>query len=415
MDKKIVDKGLIYTAAFLRSISIGMVAILLAIYLMKVGFTKSQVGIVISVGLIGAAFGTLFVTFFGDTLGRRKVLIFYALLSAVGAIGVCVDTNFYSILAAVFFGMMNARGKDRGAALAIESAILPSLESNETRTKAYAWYYIIQDLGLALGGFGAALPTLLSSYWQITDVHACQMTFGVYAAVMLLSAYLYACLSDTTEIPLKNIKNRLSKQGKKVVFRMSSLFALEGIGSGFLSSALLAFFFYERFDISVETLSMIFFAGHCLNAVSHLTSAWVAKRIGLVNTMVFTHSPSHLLLIATAFAPTFPLAVCFYLLRETISKMEGPTKRSYLMAVIEPEDRTKAAGITQMIRMLGWAVAPAVAGVVMDKVSVAAPLFIGAGIKLTYDMLIYISFRKIKPPEEQVETEESIAALATAT
>lgn len=401
MNNEMRDKWIIFAASFFRSISIGMIGVLLAIYLTKVGLTKVQIGFVVSVGLIGATFGTLLVTYLGDFVGRRNTLIIYALLSAIGGVTVCLSTDFYAILVAAFLGMMNARGKDRGAALVMESAILPSLDENKNRTTVFALYYIIQDLGLGVGAFLAGLPTLLSLYFNFPDLFAFQFSFGIYALLMLLCAGLYWVLSNTSEISVKAIKVPFSAKGKKIVTRFSFLYGIDGLAGGFLTKTLLAFYFYERFGVNVEALGILFLIAHCLNAVSHLVSSWVAKLIGLVNTMVFTHSISHIFLVLIAFAPTFPLAVTFYLLRESLSKMEGPTKRSYMMGVIEPEDRTRVNGITSMIRMLGWAVAPTFAGFIMQEVSLASPLFIGAGMKLLYDILIFISFKKIRPPEEE--------------
>jgi MFS family permease len=404
MNKTLIDRVLIYGSSFLRSLSIGMIAVLLAIYLMKVGFSKTEIGVVVSAGLIGSGLGNLFVTCFGDRLGRRKMLCAYALLSATGAIAVAIAPSFYSILAAAFFGMFNARGKDRGAAMVLESAILPSLEDSKNRTKAYAWYSLIQDVGLALGGIAAGLPTLFARIWEVPEVLAFKFSFGVYALLMLTSALFYCFLSAKTELPVKAAKTKLSPGGKKVIMKLASLFALDSLAGGFLTSALIAYFFYERFNVSVEAIGLLFFFGRCLNAVSYFGSVWLSKRIGLIRAMVFTHSPSHLCLIAIAFAPTFPLAVLFFLARESLVEMDVPTRNSYVMAVVKPEERTKAAGITSMVRMLGWATAPAFAGYLMQEMSLAWPLFIGAGIKLSYDFLLFLSFRKIKPPEEPAQS-----------
>lgn len=409
MNKNIIDRNIICVAAFLRSIGIGMIAVLLAIYLMKVGLTKTQIGMVVGAGLLGAAVGTLFVTFFGDLLGRKKVLVAYALLSAVGAFSVCFFMDFYSILAASFLGMINARGKDRGAALVMESSILPSLVGEKERTKTFAWYYVFLDTGLAVGGLVAALPTFLSSYFMISEMSAFQISFAVYAAFMLLSTALYFCLSDKAELGVNERHVKLTEEGRKMAAKLSALFAVEGLAGGFLTSTLVAYYFYERFGVSVEALGVLFFVTHCLNAMSHLVSAWVAKKCGLVNTMVFSHMFANVILIGIAFAPSFPIAAAIYLLRETFSKMEGPTKRSYIMAVAKPEDRTKINGITQIVRMVGWAVAPAFAGFVMQEVSLASPLLIGAGMKLFYDSMLYVAFHKKKPPEEiELEREPQV-------
>lgn len=413
MNRSFVDRTLIYAASLLRSVSIGMIAVLLAIYLTKVGLTKMQIGLVVSLGLLGASLGTFLVTFVGDYLGRKRTLIIYALLTALGGIAVSTLENFYAILVAAFLGMVNSRGKDRGPALVLEAAILPSLESNQNRTKAFAWYYIFQDIGLGIGAIVAGLPTLLATYLNISEIYAFQLTFGVYSAIMVLSACLYWALSDRAEISVKRISVGLSTSGKKIAAKLSGLFALEGVAGGFLTSSLIAFYFYERFEVPVEALGLLFFTARCLNAGSHLVSAWIAKYFGLVNTMTITHAISHIFLVSVAFAPTFPLAVCFYLMRESLSKMEGPTKRSYIMAIVEPDERTKINGITQMVRMMGWAVAPLFAGYIMQEISLASPLFIGAGMKLSYDILMYLSFHKIKPPEETKPAPELVVSNAS--
>jgi len=414
MFKQISSLYLIYAAAFLRSLGIGLIAVFLAIFLTHAGFTKTQIGIVISVGLIGAALGNLFVSIFGDRIGRKKVLIGYALLSGAGALFLCFDTNFYAVLFAAFFGMINARGKDRGAALAVESAILPSLQKSQDRTKAYAFYSLIQDVGLAVGAIAAGIPTVLMAYFGMSQQEAFQMTLGFYAFVTAITALFYINLSDKAEVPLEKISFGLSKDGKKIVMKLASLFAVDSLAGGFLTSTLIAYYFYERFHIGIEIVGIIFFVARCLNAVSYFGAVWLSRRIGLINAMVFTHSPSHLFLICIAFAPTFPIAVCFYLLRELLVEMDVPTRQSYVMAVVKPEDRVKAAGITQLVRMMGWAVAPVFAGYVMQNFSLASPLFIGAGIKLTYDALIFLSFRKVKPPEEPVAAVEAPKAVQSA-
>lgn len=408
MFKETLDRWLIYSASFLRTFTIGMIAVLLAIFLMKSGFSKTQIGIVVSVGLIGAATGNLLVTLFADRFGRRRALVFYAALSAIGAVSICFTTSFFAVLIAAFFGMINARGKDRGAACIIETAVLPGLDASKTRTKSFAMYALVQDIGLAIGGIAAGLPTLLSHCYGLPELISYKFTFGICASLMLLSAILYLYLSPNTEVPLKKVKGPFSLEGKKVIAKISGLFALDSMASGFLTSALLAYYFYERFGIQIETLGLLFFFSRCLNAASYFGSVWLSKRIGLLRSMVFTHTPSHFLLVAIALSPTFPLAVVFFLLRESLVEMDVPTRQSYVMAIVKPEERVKAAGITQTVRLLGWAIAPAFAGLVMHNVSIASPLFIGAGIKITYDMLLYLSFRKIKPPEEK-QLEESSA------
>jgi MFS family permease len=179
------------------------------------------------------------------------------------------------------------------------------------------------------------------------------------------------------------------------------LFAVDSLAGGFLTTALLSFFFYERFQVGEGTLGLLFFAARAANAGSHLAAAWLAKRIGLVNTMVFTHIPSSLLLATVAWAPSFPVAAALFLLREGLVEMDVPTRQSYVMAVVRPEERTRASGVTHLVRLCAWAVAPAFAGLLMRGTSLATPLLVGSGMKIAYDLLLFASFRRLRPPEER--------------
>jgi len=194
----------------------------------------------------------------------------------------------------------------------------------------------------------------------------------------------------------------MKPESRRIVAKISALFALDGLGGGFLTSALLTYFFFERFGVGGGTISLLFFGARVLNAFSHLGAAWLAARIGLVNTMVFTHIPSSLLLVTVAFAPNFAVAAILFLLREGLVEMDVPTRQSYVLAVVRPEERTAATGVTSLVRLAAWAVAPLLAGFFMQSVSLALPLVIGAAMKISYDILLYFSFRSVKPPEEAV-------------
>jgi MFS family permease len=403
MNRFFSDRVLIYICSFLRSISFGMIAVILAIFLMQMHFTKAQIGFIISVGLIGAALGNIVATFLGNRIGRRKTLILYGLLTAASGIAIAFSENFYTILCISFLGMLNARGKDRGAAVVLESTMLPSVESSHNRTKAFAWYAIVQDVGLALGGVLAGLPTLLQAAFEIPLFVSLQSLLYFYAGSMVVMAFCYSRLSAEVELSQKEEKASCSPKGKKIIFKISSLFALDSLGSGFLTSALVAYYLYERFDVGVEVLGLLFFFARILNALSYFIAVWLSKRIGLLKTMFYSHAPSHFLLIAIALTPSFPVVVALFLLRECLVEMDVPTRQSYVMAVVDPSERTFAAGATQVVRMAGWAFGPALAGLVMHHIDSVAPLYIGAGMKLCYDLLLYFSFKKIKPPEEAAE------------
>jgi predicted MFS family arabinose efflux permease len=195
---------------------------------------------------------------------------------------------------------------------------------------------------------------------------------------------------------------RLSRGSRAVLWRIAALFGLDSIGGGFLTTALLAYFFFERFALGPAAIGALFFAARVANAGSHLAAAWLARRIGLLNTIVLTHLPSNLLLLTIPIAPSFPVAATLFLLRESLVEMDVPTRQSYVMAIVRPEERLTAAGVTSLVRLAGWAVAPLIAGVLMQSVSVAWPLAVGAGIKIAYDLMLYFSFRGRRPPEEEL-------------
>ena len=395
------DRKLIYTAAFLRALATGMAGVLLGLYLARLGFAPVAIGLVLSAGLAGATVALFIVTWAGDRLGRRRSLIALSLLSAAGGLLAALGSDMAAIVAAAFLGMLNGMGRDRGAALVLEQAILPATTDDAGRTAAFARYNVLTDIGHALGALLAALPLLLQSAFGLGETEAYRALFLLYALLLAIGAPLAFRLSAAAESSTARERVVVSPQSRKILWRISALFAVDSIAGGFLGSALLSYFFFERFGVSEAMIGGLFFAARALNALSHLGAAWLAARIGLVNTMVFTHIPSSLLLASVAFAPNFWVAAILFLLREGLVEMDVPTRQSYVMAVVRPEERTFASGVTHLVRVGGWAVAPGIAGWLMQAASLAAPLFIGAGMKITYDLLLWRAFRKIRPPEER--------------
>jgi predicted MFS family arabinose efflux permease len=312
-----------------------------------------------------------------------------------------VSVNLWVVCGVAFLGMLNGMGRDRGAALVLEQAILPGIVAPEQRTRAFAGYNVLQDIGHALGGLLAALPTLARSLFDFSEIGSFQVAIAVYAVLLLASAILYRRLTTTVEVQAVRPALRLAPHSRKVLWRISTLFALDSFAGGFLGTALLAYFFHMQFGASEAAIALLFFLARAANAASHFAAAWLAARIGLVNTMVFTHIPSSLLLMAVPFAPTFGIAALLFLLRECLVEMDVPTRQSYVMAVVRPEERTMASGVTHLVRMGGWAVAPFLAGPMMQGLALATPLLVGASLKIVYDIALYRAFRHLKPPEEQ--------------
>lgn len=397
------DRRILYTAAFLRSLATGMVGVLIGIHLGKLGLDPAAIGVVVGAGLGGAAVAALVVTLVGDRIGRRKALIALSLLGAAGGLVVGTASGVNLIAAAAFVGMLNGMGRDRGASLIIDQAILPATTSDAERTKTFAWYNVLQDAGHAFGGLLAAMPAVLRASLGIGEITSLRVTLVGYAGILFATGLVYAGLSQAAERPRGDGGVRISPQSRRVLWKISSLFAVDSLAGGFLTTALLAFFFYERFEAGEAAIGFLFFGARLANAGSHLGAAWLAKRIGLVNTMVFTHIPSSLLLVTVPFAPNFPVAAALFLLREGLVEMDVPTRQSYVMAVVRPEERTFASGITHLVRLGSWAVAPAFAGLLMTGLTLGTPLFVGAGMKIGYDLLLYAAFRGHRPPEERGE------------
>ena len=394
------DRQRLYAAAFLRAFATGQVAIQIGLYLARRGFDPAATGYVVSAGLAGAAVAATFVTARGDLLGRRRTLVTLSALGAAGGALLAFLTVPGLVGAAAFLGMLNGMGRDRGAALILDQAILPATGGEADRTAAFAVYNVLQDLGHALGALAAGAPLLLRQV-GIGELTALRLGLCSYAALLAITGLLYAGLSPQAEAPLDSSGVSLSPATRRRVVRICGLFALDSLAGGFLTAALLAVYFEGRYGVSAMTIGALFFGARILNALSHLAAAWLARRIGLLNTMVFTHIPSSLLLVTMAFAPLFPVAALLFLLREGLVEMDVPTRQSYVMGVVRPEERTVASGLTHIVRLAAWAIAPAFAGLLMREGSLATPLVLGGALKIAYDIALYVAFRGIRPVEEE--------------
>jgi MFS family permease len=394
------DRRIVFTAGFLRAVANGLVGVVAGIYLAELGFEPATWGAILGAGVAGTAVGAAGVMFWGDRIGRRNWLIVLGVIAAVGGAVFAFASQAVVLGAAAFLGMLNSLGKDRAAALALEQAILPSTGSDADRTRAFAWYNVIQDVGHGLGAGLAVLPTFLRDA-GFDHLHSLRAAVIVYAALYAATAVLYLALSRHAEAPAAGLEVRVSPESRSILTKMSFLFALDSFAGGFQGSALFAFFFHQQFGASEATIGMLFVGARVMNAASHLGAAWLAARIGLVNTMVFTHTPSSILTFTIPFTGSFEVAALLFLLREGLSEMDVPTRQSYLMAVVRPEERTFAGGVTNLARMCARAVAPVLAGSAMQALTLGAPIIAAAGLKILYDGLLYFSFRKIKAPEER--------------
>jgi MFS family permease len=394
-----MDRRILYVTAFVRALATGMIGVLLAGYLATLGFAADVVGWVVAAGLAGNAVALGVATVRGDRADRRRMLFVLAVLGAVGAALAAAASKPWALAAAAFLGMLNGMGRDRGAALALEQAILPATTTERRRTSAFAWYNALQDAGHALGALLAGVPVLLErSALALSPSDSHRLGLVAYAVLAVGCGALYARLSraaSSTDAP-----RRLSPNSRRALGRICALFALDSLGGGFLTTALVTYFFFERFGAGEGVVALLFFGARVANVISHFGAARLAQRFGLLNTMVFTHAPSSLLLVTVAFAPSFPVAALLFLLREGLVEMDVPTRQSYVMALVEPTERARASGVTNLVRMAAWPVSSLLGGVLMARTSLVAPLVIGAAMKLLYDVLLYRAFRSVRPPEE---------------
>jgi MFS transporter len=397
------DRALLYSAAFLRASATQYVGIVLGLLLAA---TKWPAWIT-SAGLAGGAAAAAVVTLAGARLPPRTTVFAVALLTAAGAVAVAFASGPWIAAAAAFVGMLNAMGRDRGAALAVESALLPSTTDDAGRTSAFAWHGVFQDAGHALGALlvGAAAPVAVWAAGAAAvgagDAAPSRGGLLVAAGLALVAAAPYGFLSHGLAAAPRAARAPVSPESRRILTRVCALFALDGFGGGFLSSALLTWFFFDRFHVDERTIGPLFAAANVFTAFSHLGAAWLARRIGLVRTMVFTHIPSSLLLMTVPWAPSFGVAAALFLARNAIVEMDVPTRQSYVMAVVRPEERTAASGATLLVRLFAYVTAPLVLGTLPFGAGSAAPLLLGGGTKILYDVLLWRSFRALKPPEER--------------
>ena len=401
------DGKLLLSARIVRTFSYGFLSIILAIYLKLVGFDEILIGIILSATLANSVIFNLFASFYADKIGRRKILIIYATLMSISGSIFFLTENYIALIFAAFIGTINVTGTETGAFLSIEQATLPQTVKNpKKRNTVFALYNMAGTFAMSLGILLAALPQIFEENFGWNEIESFKPLFLVYIFIGISVAGIYFFLSKKIEVRNNNtlgkpFTNGLSKKSKKIVWKLSSLFSLDSFAGGFVIQSIVSFWFFTRFGVNFSTISIVFAIGGVLTAFSFIIAARLADKIGLINTMVFTHIPSNLLLIAIAFAPTFYVALILYLARMGLSQMDVPTRQSYIVAVVNENERTAAAGITNTSRNVAQAISPSITGVIIQSLWLSAPFVIGGLLKIAYDIGIYFNFRKIRPPEEQ--------------
>lgn len=402
------DVRLLFTTRFLRLFAYGFLSVILVLYLRQLEIGEVQIGLLLTLTLLGDTLIALWITISADQIGRRRMLVISSFLMVAAGIVFGITNNFWLLLAAATIGVISPSGYEVGPFLAIEQASLAQVLPDRLRTQAFAWYNLLGSAATACGAlFGGVLvqslqgsgATPLASYRTVVLLYAANGLL-MMVSFSFLSRVIEADVSSQGNLAWLGIRFGLHRS-QKVVFKLSSLFALDAFAGGFIIQSLLVYWFHVRFGSGPAVLGSIFFAANLLSGLSALLAARLAKRFGLINTMVFTHIPSNVLLILVPLMPTLWLASGLLMVRYSISQMDVPTRQSYIMAVVDPDERSAAAGITGVARTTGAALAPVFTGIFMaNPLLLASPFFISGVLKIIYDLMLYRNFQSIKPPEE---------------
>ena len=389
----------ILAARGVRAFGDGFVALLLPIYLVERGFSALAVGTIVTGTLVGTALMTLWVGWVANRYSRRLLLLTEAVLMVATGVGFAAVTEFWPLLVIAVVGTMNPTSGDASIFVPLEQTVLTETIEPRRRTALFARYSVIGSCATALGVLAAAFPDYATAWTGCSRSTAMQLMFGLYAFLGLGAFLLYRPLSPAVEVADKTPQAPLGPS-KKLVYGMAALFGMDSFGTGFLVQSLLALWLYQAFQVSVTTTATILFWTGVCSAVSYLVAVPIAERIGLINTMVFTHLPSNILLILTPLAPNLATAIALLLVRSALSQMDVPTRTSYVMAVVTPLERPAAASITAVPKTFAWAAGSMISGYLLTLSTFGWPLLIGGIIKGVYDILLLIKFQKVRPPEE---------------
>ena len=397
------DTALLFATRITRLFAYGLLSVVFSLYLAEIGFSEAQIGLLFTFALAGDAGITLWITTVADRFGRRRMLVLGAVLMIfAGAVFLSTRNPIWLTVAAII-GVISPSGNEIGPFLSIEQAGLAELVPAARRTNVFAWYNLVGSFATATGALagGWAVTGLQSTGW--TEIASFQTVLAGYAVAGVVLAFCFAGTSPAIEAPGQLVAPPRTlglHKSRKVIFKLSSLFALDAFAGGFIVQSLLAYWFFVRYGVDLAVIGSIFFGANLLAGVSALLAAPLSRKIGLINTMVFTHIPSNVLLILVPLMPNLSLAVLILLLRFSISQMDVPARQSYVVTVVDPGERSAAAGVTSIARSVGAAISPALAGILMGIPGLlSAPIFLSGGLKILYDLLLFREFKAVEPME----------------
>jgi MFS family permease len=400
------DIRLLFSTRIVRLFAYGFLSVVLVLYLAQIGLGEGQIGLLLTLTLMGDTAISLWITTNADRLGRRRMLLAGACLMIFAGILFVLTKNFALLLLAATIGVISPSGNEVGPFLSIEQAALSQLLPDDRRTQVFSWYNLAGSFATALGALTAGLGAQALQSQGVDPAASYQVVIVGYALLGIGLIFLFLRLSAAVEVIGSGAARPQAFLGlhrsRGVIFRLAALFSVDAFAGGFVIQSLVAYWFHIRFGVEPGVLGSIFFGANILAGISALSAAWVARRIGLINTMVFTHLPSNILLILVPFMPTLPLAILMLLLRFSISQMDVPTRQSYTMAVVDPDERSAAAGITGIARTIGASLSPALTGLFLaNPALLGLPFILSGSLKILYDLSLYRSFRAMKPPEER--------------
>jgi len=399
---------LLFAARVVRMFGYGFLAVVLVLYLAALGLSEARIGLLLTLTLVGDTAISLWMTTQADRIGRRRMLTLGALLVLGAGLVFVASDHFLVLLLAATIGVISPSGYEVGPFLAIEQAALTQLVADERRTRVFAWYNLAGSLATAVGSLAGGGLAQLGQRWGMTPLASYRAVLVGYALVGLALALLFQWLGPAVEVRPASSAHPVSTsrlglhRSSGVVLRLAGLFSLDAFAGGFILQSFLAYWFHVRFGADEAMLGVIFFGANLLAGLSALSASAIAARIGLIRTMVFTHLPSNVLLMAVPLMPNLTLAILVLLARFSISQMDVPTRQSYTMAIVSPEERSAAAGITGTARTVGASLSPMFAGLLLGSASLMSGLFlVGGGLKIVYDLLLLNAFHHVRPPEEQ--------------
>jgi len=412
------DVRLLFATRIARLFAYGFLSVVLLLYLAELGLDENRIGLLLTLTLIGDTIISLAITTTADRIGRKGMLIFGAVLVVFAGALFASTSNFLLLLIAATVGVISPSGNEVGPFLSIEQAALSQLISAERRTQIFAWYNLSGSFATALGALAGGVLAQSLQGAGISSLDSYRVIVIAYAAMGAVLSFMFAWLSPAAEAPaapkdLASTPPHARHRGRRiydilglprsgpVVLKLSALFSLDAFAGAFILQSIVAYWFHIRYGVQPAALGGIFFGGNILAGISALSASWLARRIGLINTMVFTHVPSNILLILVPLMPNLSLAIAMLLLRFSISQMDVPTRQSYTMAVVDPGERSAAGGVTSVARSAGSSLAPVFAGKLLSASMLNAPFFLAGGLKIVYDVLLYRSFRASQANEEK--------------